>query len=72
MNDRYIFLKGEMPLWVSEKLMLFCALDGSIGYEIDTGKHDKVIFEGDMLIKKGKYIKVVRGDCSGEGTKAVD
>ena len=60
-----------MPLWVSKKLMLFCALDGSIGYEIDTGKHDKVIFEGDMLIKKGKYIKVVRGGNNGAG-KEVD
>lgn len=71
MNDRYIFLKGEMPLWVSKKLMLFHALDGGIGYELDTGKYNKVIFEGDLLINKGKYIKIVRGG-NNEAAKEVD
>ena len=61
-----------MPDWVKEKLMVFRAPDGGVGYELDTGKFDKVIFHGDKLIKKDRFIKVVRGDRCGEGTEAVD
>ena len=61
--NKYIFLQGEVPRWVSDRLMLYLRADGKTGYEIDTGKYFKVIFKGDVLIKQGPYIKVVRGDC---------
>jgi hypothetical protein len=72
MNSRYVFLQGEIPQWVSDKLMIYRTPEGGIGYELDTGKFDKVIFKGDKLIKRGKYIKVIRGDRSGERTESVD
>ena len=63
MNEQYTFGKGDMPQWVSDRLMLFRNPEGGVGYEIDTGKYLKVIFEGDVLIKQGKYIRVVRSEC---------
>lgn len=71
MSNRYTFAKGEMPSWVSDKLMMFRNPEGGVGYEIDTGKYLKVIFEGDVLIKRGRYIKVVRSE-HGERTEEMD
>lgn len=56
----YIFGKGEMPGWLSRRVMCFRKADGSIGYEIDNGRRKIELHEGDLVICKGEYVKVER------------
>ena len=60
--SRYIFGQGEMPGWLSRKVMCYRKADGSTGYEIDNGRRKIELHEGDLVICKGEYVKVVRAE----------
>ena len=58
--NSYIFGKGEMPEWLSRRVMCYRKADGSTGYEIDNGRRKIELNEGDLVIRKGEYVKVER------------
>lgn len=61
--SRYIVGQGEAPEWVAKRLMCFQRLDGGVGYEIETGRNRvKRLYEGDIVIDKGEYVQIVRGN----------
>lgn len=66
--SRHIFGQGEMPEWVSDRVMCFRKADGSTGYELDTGWRFTEIYEGDKIFQNGKYLKVIRLPQSAEPT----
>lgn len=62
---RYIFGQKDIPEWVSRRVMCYRRADGGVGYEIDTGRKVLTVTEGDIIIKKGEYVKVLKNAPSG-------
>lgn len=58
--NRYIFGKGEMPEWVSRRIMCYRKADGSTGYEIDSYLKRVEVSEGDVIIEGREYVKVIK------------
>lgn len=63
--SRYIFGQGNTPEWVAKRLMCFQRLDGGVGWEIETGRNNtKKVNEGDIIIDKGNFVQVLRGNAN--------
>lgn len=63
--SRYIVGQGKAPEWAAKRMMCFKKPDGSVGYEIETGRNrTKRLYEGDIVIDKGEYVQIVRGNLS--------
>ena len=58
---RYIVGQERAPEWAAKRMMCFQRLDGGVGLEIETGRNKtKRLYEGDIVIDKGEYIKIIR------------
>ena len=61
--SRYIVGQGKAPEWAAKRMMCFRTLDGGVGWEIETGRNNtKRLFNGDIIIDKGDFVQIVRGN----------